>query len=68
MSKITVDQKTIRELLTDKKSVFLIPDYQRSYAWEEEQCQTLWDDVFTLSLEQLSHQVSRHQLLRKSNT
>lgn len=49
MSKITVDQKTIRELLTDKKSVFLIPDYQRPYAWEEEQCQTLWDDVFSFA-------------------
>jgi uncharacterized protein with ParB-like and HNH nuclease domain len=50
MSKITVDQKTIRELLTDKKSVFLIPDYQRPYAWEEEQCQTLWDDVFSFAI------------------
>ena len=49
MSKITVDQKTIRELLAEKKSNFLIPDYQRPYAWEEEQCQTLWDDIFTFA-------------------
>lgn len=46
MSKLNVDQKTIRELFSDKKSDFLIPDYQRTYAWEEPQCQTLWDDIF----------------------
>lgn len=49
MSKLNVDQKTIFTLLSDKKSDFLIPDYQRPYAWSEEQCQTLWDDIFTFS-------------------
>lgn len=49
MSKLNVDQKTIFELLSDKKADFLIPDYQRPYAWDEEQCQTLWDDLFTFS-------------------
>jgi len=49
MSKLNVDQKTIFDLLSDKKSDFLIPDYQRPYAWDEEQCQTLWDDIFTFS-------------------
>ncbi len=46
MSKLNVDQKTISDLLSDKKADFLIPDYQRPYAWDEEQCQTLWDDLF----------------------
>lgn len=46
MSKLNVDQKTIFDLLSDKKADFLIPDYQRPYAWDEEQCQTLWDDIF----------------------
>ncbi len=46
MSKLHVDQKTIIQLLSDKKADFLIPDYQRPYAWDEEQCQTLWDDIF----------------------
>jgi uncharacterized protein with ParB-like and HNH nuclease domain len=36
-------------LFSDKKSDFLIPDYQRPYAWEEGQCQTLWDDIFTFA-------------------
>lgn len=46
MSKLNVDQKTILGLLSDKKSFFRIPDYQRPYAWKEETCQTLWDDLF----------------------
>jgi hypothetical protein len=49
MSKLNVDQKTIWLLFSDKKSDFLIPDYQRPYAWEEGQCQTLWDDIFTFA-------------------
>lgn len=49
MSKLNVDQKSIFELLADKKADFLIPDYQRPYAWSDEQCQTLWDDLFTFS-------------------
>ncbi len=49
MSKLNVDQKTIFDLFFDKKADFLIPDYQRPYAWGEEQCQTLWDDIFLFS-------------------
>jgi uncharacterized protein with ParB-like and HNH nuclease domain len=49
MSKLNVDQKTVFELFSDKKADFLIPDYQRPYAWGEEQCQTLWDDIFLFS-------------------
>ncbi len=49
MSKLNVDQKTIFDLFSDKRSDFLIPDYQRPYAWDEEQCRTLWDDIFIFS-------------------
>lgn len=49
MSKLTVDQKTIRELLYDKHADFLIPDYQRPYAWGEDECSTLWDDLFAFA-------------------
>ena len=45
MSKLNVDQKSIKELLNNNKSIFLIPDYQRPYAWEEKECLTLWDDL-----------------------
>lgn len=49
MSKLNIDQKTIRLLLTDKHSDFLIPDYQRPYAWGEDKCATLWDDLFSFA-------------------
>jgi len=46
MSKLSVDQKTIKGLFDDRKADFLIPDYQRPYAWTDIECQTLWDDIF----------------------
>ena len=46
MSKLNIDQQTIKQLFSDKRSDFLIPDYQRPYAWDETECQTLWDDIF----------------------
>ncbi|MCH4084467.1 MAG: DUF262 domain-containing HNH endonuclease family protein [Olsenella sp.] len=49
MSKLNVDQKSIKGLLTDKHSDFLIPDYQRPYAWGEDECATLWDDLFAFA-------------------
>lgn len=47
MSKLSIDQKTIKDLFQDKKSDFLIPDYQRPYAWlaKDKECQQLWDDI-----------------------
>lgn len=50
MSKLNVDQKTIKDLLQNKKADFLIPDYQRPYAWGENECRTLWDDIFTFAI------------------
>lgn len=49
MSKLNIDQQTIKELFENKKSDFLIPDYQRPYAWGEDECQTLWDDIFSFA-------------------
>lgn len=45
MSKLNIDQQTIYALFSDRKTNFLIPDYQRPYAWGESECQTLWDDL-----------------------
>jgi uncharacterized protein with ParB-like and HNH nuclease domain len=45
MAKLHVDQKSIADLLSEQKSNFLIPDYQRPYEWDEDKCQTLWDDI-----------------------
>ncbi len=49
MSKLNIDQQTIKELFTNKRADFLIPDYQRPYAWDENECQTLWDDIFAFA-------------------
>lgn len=50
MSKLNVDQKTVKDLFQDKRADFLIPDYQRPYAWGETECQTLWDDIFNFAI------------------
>ena len=49
MSKLTVDQKSVKGLFQDSKACFLIPDYQRPYAWGEVECKTLWEDLFVFS-------------------
>lgn len=49
MSKLTIDQKNIKDLFSDKKSDFLIPDYQRPYAWTDTECTTLWEDIFSFA-------------------
>ena len=49
MSKLNVDQKSIKDLFQGKNADFLIPDYQRPYAWGETECQTLWDDLFSFA-------------------
>lgn len=48
--RLNVNQKTVFELLADKSSYFLIPDYQRPYAWEENECATLWNDIHSFAL------------------
>ena len=50
MSKLVVDQKTVYELFGNKNAYFLIPDYQRPYAWDEVECQTLWNDIFNFAI------------------
>lgn len=49
MSKLNIDQKVIKDLFNEKKADFLIPDYQRPYAWGEKECQTLWEDIFSFA-------------------
>ena len=49
MSKLNIDQKSVCDLFSNKKNFFLIPDYQRPYAWEEKECQVLWDDIFSFA-------------------
>lgn len=47
--RLNINQKTVFELLSGKNSHFLIPDYQRPYAWEESECNTLWNDIHSFA-------------------
>ena len=47
--KLNINQKTVLQLFDDKGSFFLIPDYQRPYAWTDEECSTLWNDLCTFA-------------------
>lgn len=47
---LNAEQKTISQILNDpNRPKFLIPDYQRPYSWEREQCETLWDDILSFA-------------------
>lgn len=56
MSKLNIDQKSIKALFSDNKSDFLIPDYQRPYAWSIIECQTLWEDTFSFAIPENDYQ------------
>lgn len=50
MSRLSIDQKSVSQLFEDKQSDFLIPDYQRPYAWTTDECATLWDDIVSFAI------------------
>lgn len=61
MSKPNVHQKTILSLLSDYEADFLIPDYQRPYAWNQDQCQTLWDDLVNFTIPNENYEKFNHK-------
>lgn len=42
MKAIHADPKEIRKIFSEK---YIIPDFQRPYSWEKEQCDKLWEDL-----------------------
>ena len=46
MSSLNIEQKNIGSLFKDRNTIFLIPDYQRPYSWNLEQCRILWEDIY----------------------
>jgi len=42
MKAIHATPKEVRKIFNDS---YVIPDFQRPYSWEREQCETLWDDI-----------------------
>lgn len=49
-NRLSIDQRSVDGLFSEKKVRFLIPDYQRPYAWEEDECRTLWEDIFSFAI------------------
>ena len=48
MANLNIEQKKVKSLFQESKYNFLIPDYQRPYAWGEMECKTLWDDLVSI--------------------
>lgn len=44
-NRLSICQKSIGGLFSEKKISFLIFDDQRTYAWEEDDCSTLWEEL-----------------------
>ena len=45
MKHTQMDEKKIKNLFQDENSMFIVPVYQREYAWEEDHCADLWYDL-----------------------
>ena len=43
---LSAEQKTVGQVFTECKKAFLIPEYQRPYSWERDECRTLWDNLY----------------------
>ncbi len=50
MANLNIEQKNVKSLFQEAGVKFLIPDYQRPYAWEQAQCNKLWDDLYTFCI------------------
>lgn len=49
MSDLSISKKTIGNILTERGSKFLIPEYQRPYSWGRDECETLWEDLYNFA-------------------
>lgn len=50
MAELSVSRKNISQLLSlddpeTKGKIYVIPDYQRPYCWDNDRCETLWNDL-----------------------
>lgn len=55
-SNLNIDQRSVLNLFKGLKNKFIIPDYQRPYAWDELECQTLWDDIRSFAFPNDNHE------------
>ena len=62
MANLNIEQKKVKSLFQESKYNFLIPDYQRPYAWGEMECKTLWDDLFSSGVERITPQATLNNI------
>lgn len=66
MDKIKGTPKTIKEIMEKELSssgkILQIPDYQRPYTWNEENCSTLWESILEFSIEKAAEPDERYFL------
>lgn len=43
---LSAEQKNIVQIFTECKTAFRIPEYQRPYSWERDECLTLWENLY----------------------
>lgn len=61
---ISVNKKTIREFLENaQKQKFLIPEYQRPYAWEFDHIKTLFDDLVEFTKKKITQKSQENYFL-----
>lgn len=54
--KLSINEQTILELCNDRRTFFLIPDYQRPYEWGIDECQQLWEDLYSFAIPNDTHE------------
>lgn len=42
------NKEYVAKLLSDEGTKFIVPEYQRPYRWEKDQCETLWNDIIEI--------------------
>lgn len=51
MAELHVSKKTIGKLFSEMQNKkFVIPDFQRPYKWNQEKCETLWNDIVNFTM------------------
>lgn len=61
---INVNKQTVLQLLTSGQEVpFVIPEYQRPYSWSVDEICTLFDDLWSFSIERNQHNGAKNYFL-----
>jgi uncharacterized protein with ParB-like and HNH nuclease domain len=50
--RVEIQKETVKSFILNKENVFIIPDYQRKYQWNKDQCEDLIDSLIRKSDEE----------------